>query len=66
MGKRNPDRQPPGTGKVANDRNQAGQAAATQKNETARTPRSRHDRDAHLGSDNQSRTRQGGPGSGQR
>ncbi|MFD0668210.1 hypothetical protein ACT80S_10870 [Ramlibacter sp. MAHUQ-53] len=66
MGKRTTGRQAPGTGKVANDHNQAGQAAATQKNEAPRTPRSRHDRDTHLGSDNQSRTRQGGPGSGQR
>jgi hypothetical protein len=38
------DRQEPGTGKVANDRNKMGQQEPTQLNEGRRTPESRHDR----------------------
>lgn len=58
--------QEPHTGKVENDHNKHGQAEPTQLHESLRTPRSRHDRDAQLGSSNQSRARRGGPGSGQK
>ncbi len=51
-----------GGGKLANDHNQTGSPSATQKNEGRRTPQSRSDRDTQVGTDNQSRTRQGGPG----
>ncbi len=54
------DKQPPHTGKVANDRNQAGEQAPTQLNKAQRTPDSRHDREAHVGSGNQSQSRRGG------
>jgi hypothetical protein len=54
----------PGSGgKLVNDANQAGQQPPTQKNEGRRTPLSRSDRESHLGSDNQTRGRKGGPGS---
>ena len=56
-----PDRQ--GSGKVANDHNQAGGEPATQTHQDRRTPHSRGDRDTHLGSGNQSQSRQGGQGS---
>ncbi len=52
-------------GKVANDHNKMGGQAPQQKNEAQRTPASRHDREAQLGSDNQSRGRKGGPGAPQ-
>ncbi len=65
MARRTPDRPKAGTGKVANDRNRTGQTPPTQTNEARRTPASRHDRDDHLGSANQPRTRRGGPGSSQ-
>ncbi len=65
MSRRTPDPPKAGAGKLANDRNRAGQAPPTQKNEARRTPASRHDRDDHLGSANQPRTRRGGPGSSQ-
>ena len=56
----------PGSGgKVANDVNKMGAQAPMQKNEGRRTPLSRHDRDALLGSDNQSRVRKGGIASSQ-
>lgn len=54
-------RKPKASGKLANDHNKTGAQAATQKNEGQRTPASRSDRDSEIGSDNQSRTRQGGP-----
>lgn len=66
MSTRKRDAQTPGTGKVANDRNKQGDKPATQKNQGARSPQSRSDRDTQVGSANQSRMRQGGPGSGQR
>jgi hypothetical protein len=50
-------------GKVQNDTNKVGQQDTTQKNQGKRTPQSRHDRDTHLGSDNQVRGRKGGAGS---
>lgn len=60
------DKQTGQTGKVENDHNKAGDTQPTQKNEPRRTPQSRHDRDTHLGSDNQNQSRRGGAGSGQR
>ena len=53
------DEQTPKTGKVANDHNKAGDQALTQKNEAKRTPESRTDREAHLGSGNQTQSRRG-------
>jgi len=58
------DKQEPGTGKVENDHNRQGDQEPTQKNEAQRTPQSRHDRDAHIGSGNQVQSRQGSAGSG--
>jgi hypothetical protein len=55
-------RQAQASGKLANDHNQMGSQAPSQKNEGRRTPASRSDRDTQVGTDNQSRTRQGGPG----
>lgn len=52
------DKQAPGTGKVENDHNRQGRQDPTQKNEGRRTPHSRHDREAHIGSGNQVRSRQ--------
>jgi hypothetical protein len=46
-------------GKVANDTNKMGEQAPTQINEGRRTPDSRHDREAHVGSDNQTQSRRG-------
>lgn len=60
------DRQAPRTGKVENDHNKLGEQAPTQKNEARRTPDSRHDREAHIGSGNQTQARTGGKGSGRR
>ncbi|KAF1049855.1 hypothetical protein [Xylophilus sp.] len=56
------DRQTSHTGKVKNDTNRAGAQDATQKNEPRRTPESRSDRESHVGSGNQSQSRQGGAG----
>ena len=60
-----PDKQAPLSGKVENDFNKVGNEAPTQKNEGKRTPQSRHDRESHVGSQNQSQSRQGGPSGGQ-
>lgn len=61
--KHNPrDEQVPHTGKVANDHNKVGEQALTQKNEAKRTSDSRTDREAHLGSSNQTQSRQGNTG----
>ena len=58
-----PSQGPQGSGgKVANDHNKVGRQKPQQKNQGQRTPFSRSDRDALLGSDNQSRARQGGQG----
>lgn len=54
-----PDKQAPMTGKVENDFNKVGNQAPTQKNEGQRTPDSRHDREAHIGGNNQSQSRRG-------
>ena len=56
------DEQEPQTGKVANDHNKVGEQALTQKNEAKRTSDSRTDREAHIGSGNQSQSRRGNTG----
>ncbi len=66
MSKRNRAKKPPGTGKLANDRNQVGEETPTQKNEGRRSPESRHDRLTQAGSANQVSARRGGPGGGQK
>ena len=58
------DKQAARSGKVENDTNKMGETAPTQKNEGRRTPESRHDRESHLGGENQTMTRKGGPSSG--
>ena len=61
--KQNPrDEQEPDTGKVANDHNKVGEQALTQKNEARRTSESRTDREAHIGSGNQTQSRRGNTG----
>ena len=61
--KQNPrDEQAPQTGKVANDRNKVGEQELTQKNQSKRTPESRTDREAHIGSCNQTQSRRGATG----
>ncbi len=63
--KQNPrDRQAGRSGKVENDSNKLGEGTPTQKNEGRRTPQSRHDRESHVGGENQTMSRRGGPGSG--
>ncbi len=56
------DAQEPQTGKVANDHNKVGEQALTQKNEAKRTSDSRSDREAHIGSGNQTQSRRGNTG----
>ena len=56
------DEQTPKTGKVENDHNKVGEQTLTQKNEAKRTPDSRTDREAHLGSGNQTQSRRGNTG----
>lgn len=46
-------------GKVENDTNKTGGHAPTQINQGQRTPNSRHDREAHVGSANQVQARKG-------
>jgi hypothetical protein len=53
-----------GSGKVADAHNATGDQPTTQTNQGRRTPESRHDRDAHLGSSNQVQSRRGAAGSG--
>ena len=61
--KQNPrDAQAPQTGKVANDHNKVGEKQLTQKNEAKRTSESRTDRQAHIGSSNQTQSRRGNTG----
>jgi hypothetical protein len=59
------DKQAGLSGKSENDFNKMGEQRATQKNEGRRTPESRHDRESHIGGDNQSQSRQGSPASGE-
>jgi len=54
------DKQAGLSGKVENDTNKLGKAEATQVNEGRRTPKSRHDREDHIGN-NQSKMRGGSP-----
>ena len=54
------DKQTGQSGKVENDTNKLGKASASQVNEGRRTPKSRHDREDHLGN-NQSKVRGGSP-----
>jgi len=56
------DEQEPHTGKVANDHNKLGEQPLTQKNEGKRTVKSRTDREAHIGSGNQTQSRRGNTG----
>lgn len=56
------DEQTAKTGKVENDHNKVGEQPLTQKNEAKRTPDSRTDREAHLGSGNQTQSRRGNTG----
>lgn len=58
------DKQAPLSGKVENDFNKQGEQEPTQKHEGRRTPESRADREAQIGSDNQSHQRRGFPNSG--
>lgn len=65
--KQNPrDQQTPQTGKVENDTNKLGEQEPTQLNQGKRTPESRSDREAHIGSGNQSQSRRGSAGSSRR
>jgi hypothetical protein len=57
------DKQAGQSGKVENDFNKQGEQKPTQKNEGRRTPQSRHDREAQVGSTNQVQSRRGAPGS---
>jgi hypothetical protein len=52
------DDQTPQSGKVENDRNKLGGKQETQLNQGHRTPQSRHDREAQIGSSNQNQSRQ--------
>ena len=56
------DAQAPQAGKVANDHNKVGEQPLTQKNEAKRTSESRTDRQAHIGSSNQTQSRRGNTG----
>jgi hypothetical protein len=58
------DKQAPLSGKVENDTNRQGDQRPTQKNEGRRTPESRHDRESHVGGENQTQARRGAPNSG--
>ena len=51
------DKQPAMSGKVENDLNKTGNEAPTQKNEGRRSPESRHDRESHIGGNNQTQMR---------
>ncbi|MGB4117841.1 MAG: hypothetical protein WBK51_14980 [Polaromonas sp.] len=61
--KQNPrDEQTAKAGKVANDHNRVGEQPLTQMNQPKRTPDSRTDREAHIGSGNQTQSRRGATG----
>jgi len=61
--KQNPrDEKAEHTGKVVNDHNKVGEQPLTQKNEAQRTSESRADREAHIGSGNQTQSRRGNTG----
>jgi hypothetical protein len=60
-----PDKQQPGTGKLANDHNKMGDQQPTQVNQGQRTPESRHDQQSLAGGpQNQISARKGGGGAG--
>jgi hypothetical protein len=58
------DKQAALSGKVENDFNKMGEQKPTQKNEGRRTPESRNDREAQVGSQNQTQARKGAGGLG--
>lgn len=58
------DHQVPHTGKVANDHNKAGAQEPTQTHQAQRTPESRHEREARVGTHNQVEASTGGKGTG--
>lgn len=61
--KQNPrDDQTPNTGKVENDTNKMGEQEPTALNQGKRTPKSRSDRESHVGGGNQSQSRRGSAG----
>lgn len=61
--KQNPrDDQTPNTGKVENDTNKMGEQQPTGLNQGHRTPKSRSDRESHVGGSNQSQSRRGSAG----
>lgn len=60
------DKQPPHTGKVANDANKVGEQDPTQLNQGKRTPESRSDRESHVGGSNQTQSRRGSVANGNR
>jgi hypothetical protein len=62
--KANQDKQAALSGKVENDFNKMGEQRPTQKNEGRRTPESRNDREAQVGSQNQTQARKGAGGLG--
>jgi len=51
------DEQASKAGKADNDKNKLGDQSVTQLNQGQRTPSSRHDREAHVGSSNQTQSR---------
>jgi hypothetical protein len=51
------DKQASHVGKVENEHNKLGHQKPTQKNEGRRTPLSRHDRESHIGGENQTQER---------
>jgi hypothetical protein len=53
------DKQAEAAGKSENDTNKVGHKENTQLNQGQRTPESRHDREAHVGSGNQTQARRG-------
>lgn len=55
------DEQASHTGKSENDTNKQGDQHPTQTNQGQRTPQSRHDREAQVGSHNQHKVRSGSP-----
>jgi hypothetical protein len=61
--KQNPrDDQTPNAGKVENDTNKMGEQEPTALNQGQRTPKSRSDRESHVGGGNQSQSRRGSAG----
>jgi hypothetical protein len=64
LNKARQEKQAARTGKVENDFNKMGEQRPTQRNEGQRTPESRHDRESHIGSENQSQSRKGAGGLG--